>query len=182
MSATDPNTTNSSLVNDLAKLYELHEKGMLNQEELSKAKQLLLAQGTALGASDPTGSTAPNPSVESGTVALLQKQLDEARYQADLEALEREWKEEEAKCMMRGKYGNRHRPSAGSGILTLVICVGMGSVLLSMAPSPMNLMGLLFMGLGIWVCIENCQKASLLEEAEERYRMRRLQLKEKRGV
>jgi hypothetical protein len=96
-----------SLVDELAKLEQLHRSGALSDLEFTKAKAALL-------------SGAP-PGSEQQLGEHLAEQLAEVKYQNELAQIDREWEIERQQYLIRGRDGIVHVPTAGMGIGTAIV-------------------------------------------------------------
>jgi hypothetical protein len=168
-----------SLVDELAKLEQLHRSGALSDSEFTTAKAALLSGATA--------------GTEQGLGGHLADQLAEVRYQNELAQIDREWEIERQQYMIRSRYGIEQVPTAGMGIGIAVVggvfgvfWTIMAFSITSAAPDvgPFSiakvifpLFGVLFTGAAIGFGIYACSKAQKYQEALEAYKGRRARVR-----
>lgn len=143
-----------------------------------------------------TGSVAYTETLEEidRRTERMAEQLDDLHRKTGLAELDREWEIEREQYYITGKHGHRHLPTttgsvAGGvmitvfGVIWTVIACGMGGFAFQNAPGPFGLIGgifplfgVVFVAFGIWNAIHGYQKAQQYEQAEGRYRRKRLEL------
>ncbi len=146
------------LSDEIIRLQELHASGVLTDDEFARAKAAVIAQGD--DASDS---------------------LSQIRFESELARVDREWELERETYMVTGKYGARHVPSEGGGLVAIFL--GGGFMLFwtvtaysAGAPAILPLFGIV--GLIALVCmgVAGMDKAGQYREAEIRYQNRRAEL------
>src|SRR5688500_10310212 len=80
--------------------------------------------------------------------AKMTDDLEAIRRQNEIERLDREWQMRRDSLMVSGKNGP-HEPSTIGGIFGLIMGTVIGIAVMASAPAPMNLVGLVFMLVGI---------------------------------
>lgn len=96
-----------SLADELTKLEELRRGGALTDAEFAQAKAALLA--------------GPAPAADPPLAEHLADQLAEVRYQNELARLDREWEMERQQYLIPDRYGRRHVPTTGMGVVGAVV-------------------------------------------------------------
>ena len=96
-----------SLADDLIKLEDLRRNGSLTEMEFAQAKATLLSGSPA----EPAQPLADH----------LADQLAEVRHQNELSQIDREWQIEREQYLIPDRYGRRHVPTAGFGIVGAVV-------------------------------------------------------------
>lgn len=164
-----------SLVDELAKLEQLHRSGALSDNEFSQAKAALLNQATA-GAEQSHGEH-------------LADHLAEVHYQNELAQIDREWQIERQQHLIRGRFGAVQEPSAGMGIgvavggglfgtFWLIMAVAITAVMPDFGPFSaakviFPLVGVLFIGVAIGFGIYVYSRAQKYQQAFAAYKERR---------
>jgi hypothetical protein len=153
-----------NISDEIKKLQQLRNEGVLTDEEFVQAKATVLASGTA--------------QVNQPDRADFYHDFQNIQFQNELERLEREWEREREYYMVTDKYGSRHVPSKGGSLVLTLVMVGIGLFLTIMfvsggAPAMFPLFGIIFIligiGRGIWVF----NKADEYQRAYQRYQQRR---------
>ena len=159
-----------SIADELEKLDELRQRGVLSREEFEASKRKVLS-----------GSNS-NESFS---------QLDQVRAQNEIAELDREWDRERENYQISGRWGQRYTPSKTGSLIGGVVIVAFGIFWTSMAAGISNgmpgsigsvfpLFGVLFIIAGASMSIYGFAKASQHDQAQERYRRRRSELQSKR--
>jgi hypothetical protein len=95
--------------------------------------------------------------------------LNVIRRQNEIERLDREWQMRRETLLVRNKDGSTSTPGAIGAIVGSVFAGVIGCFVLSSAPSPMNLIGLVFILIGVVGGIMQVGKASEYRDAEAAY-------------
>lgn len=159
-----------SLSDEIGKLQELRDSGVLTDEEFARAKAKALSS--------------PSPETNAADGAALQRHLRQIRLQNELERLDREWEMERESYMSTDKYGSRHVPSGGGSLVGGVIAGGFGvfwiiqttSAPAGTMPAIFPLFGVLLIVLGVGGAIHGFIQADAYRLAHERYQQRRAEL------
>ena len=152
-----------SLSDEIRKLQELRDSGVLTEEEFARAKATVLSS--------------PSPQAD----AAVQGHLQQIRLQNELERVDREWEMEREQYLITGKYGARHVPSEGASLVAAVLIGGFGLFWTIMAASMgapvfFPIFGIVFILLGVGASLHGFGKAGKYREALHRYEQRRAEL------
>jgi hypothetical protein len=180
-----------SIVEELARLEELHRRGALSEAEYAQAKALLLAGGAP---------PAPSPGEP------LAAQLAEVRLQNELARLDREWEIEREQYMLTNRYGQRSIPTAGQASMMGFIVVGfgilwtIGATVMAVSSSsflanhPLTsgpevifpwlfpCFGIVFIAFGIMMSLRTRRQADAYQRAYQNYQARRAQVLQQAGA
>jgi hypothetical protein len=168
-----------SLVDELAKLEELHRRGALSADEFTKAKAALLGGAPAVS--------------EQELGEHLADQLAEVKYQNELARIDREWQIEREQYMVYGKNGRGQIATPGAslagafmmgafGITWTVLAFSMSSGGPGDGPFRVfscvfPLFGVLFTCFGVYMGLNAYAKAQKYQEAFAAYQARRARAK-----
>ena len=162
---------NVSISDELEKLDDLRRRGVISSEEFEIGKQKILGD---------SGGTS---------------QFNEGRNTTtEIAELDREWELERENYQVVGKYGRRYTPSKSGSFVGGIVVTGFGLFWTVMTFTITGstrlggfglsrlfpLFGIVFIVLGVGSCIRGYGKAQQYEEAQERYRQRRRDLKNRR--
>jgi hypothetical protein len=153
-----------NLSDELRKLQQLRDEGVLNADEFAQAKAAVLARESA-----------------ETKLQTADHRLSELQFQTELARLDREWQMERERYMVSGRYGSKHVPSEGSSALMGIAVVGFGIFWTIMAASmgaPMffPLFGVFFIGMGFFQSVNSYTKAGQYKQALKVYEERRAEL------
>jgi hypothetical protein len=110
--------------------------------------------------------------------ARLKVEIEASRLQNQLQRLQSDWQLKRPLLMVRGKRGVRYEPTIMQGVLTGVLCVGMGIVWFVITaefrspegePLPFRYFGILPMIVGIVQAIHIIRKTHTFERARASY-------------
>jgi hypothetical protein len=113
----------TDLADELRKLDELQQTGLLTKEEFAAAKARLLA--------------GPTTSVE--FTSLLQDQLAELKHQAELARIDREWDIERRQYQITSRSGSSYIPSASSSLFNGLVGGFFGAFIAGVAYTVQNI-------------------------------------------
>ena len=128
----------------------------------------------------------------------MEEKLEDLHRRSALAEVDRAWEAEREKYFMTGKHGVKHLPTVGGsiaggvmitafGTLWTAIACGMGGMMAGAVDGPFGiigaifpLVGVAFVGFGLWTAYEGYRKAKSYEKAEGEWRRRREELREGR--
>lgn len=167
-----------NLIDELAKLDQLHKSGSLTSDEFQLAKSRILNSEELPVNND---SISDDLHTDDLHIANLLSQLD------------REWEIERERYMIMGKYGQKFIPDrttslvgavviATFGVLWTCVAIGMGfvgggilgsNILLRLVSVIFPLFGILFTAFAVYMGLNGVKKAEAYEKAQTQYRSRR---------
>lgn len=156
-----------SLSNEISKLQDLRDRGVLTEDEFAQAKARVISAA-------PAEAQVPQS-------ATLDAHLQTIQFQNELARLDREWEMEQEKYVVRGRYGTRRAPNAGAGLLAALVVGGFGLfwtiTAASMgAPVFFPIFGVIFILIGVGAGITETVKAGEYQQAQQQYQQRRNEL------
>lgn len=171
-----------SIADEIAKLDDLRQRGIITEAEFQQAKDSLL-EGSRMDSMLPPDQA-------------MSQQLALVEFQNQLALMDREWELEREKYMITGRYGHRSIPTRGASMAGGMMVVGFGALWTMMAIGIGNfgsgmmegqaedglfstlqvvfpLFGVLFMAFGGYMSYFAYHKASEHEKALEEFQRRR---------
>jgi hypothetical protein len=144
-----------NLSDEILRLQELRDSGVLNHDEFARAKASVLDDGAAA----------------SGPLARI-------GFENELARIDREWDMERETYLVSGRHGTRHLPREGSGLAGIFVGGGFALVWTVMAfsigaPAVFPLFGIVGVIGAVWMGMTEVAKAGRYRNAERRYRNRR---------
>jgi len=127
------------------------------------------------------------PALDHRDIDRMNDRLEELSVQNELLRLEQDWQAEQEQYLVRGRYGYRARPSAGTAIFVGVFAVIAGLIWMGFTMSMMRmgpagpggpgvffpLFGLVFIAFGVGSAVWQYNRAMAFQRAEEAYQRRR---------
>ena len=107
----------------------------------------------------------------------IEEEVSHLRYQSELTAVDRQWEKEREGYMITDKHGRRREPSVVGSVIIGVVFVLFGAFWMMRAPSPVAMLGIVVILIGVGSSIYSYIRAKDFLAAQSRYRRRKSKLR-----